>query len=130
MPHLTIEYSSAVEQYIDIADLCRALHAVMVEMPVFPTAGIRVRTYVAEHAIIADGHPDNAFVALGLRVGAGRTSDSLRAAGDDLFAAAQKVLAEPLSKPHFALSLDIRISDPSLSWKDTPIHTRLSAKET
>ncbi|MEM6760051.1 MAG: 5-carboxymethyl-2-hydroxymuconate Delta-isomerase [Pseudomonadota bacterium] len=130
MPHLTIEYSSAVEQYIDIADLCRALHAIMVATPLFPTAGIRIRTYVAEHAIVADGHPENAFVAMGLRVGAGRSEEALRAAGDTLFAAAQSVLAEPLSKPHFALSLDIRVSDPVLSWKQTPIHTRLSAQDT
>ncbi|MEL7091475.1 MAG: 5-carboxymethyl-2-hydroxymuconate Delta-isomerase [Pseudomonadota bacterium] len=130
MPHLTIEYSSAAQQYIDMGDLCRALHAVMVANPLFPTAGIRIRTYEADHAIVADGHPDNAFVAMGLRVGAGRSPEQLRAAGDELFAAAQQLLAQPLSQPHFALSLDIRVSDPALSWKDTPIHARLSAKET
>lgn len=129
MPHLVIEYSAAVERHVDMADLCTAVHAVMVASPLFPVAGIRVRTYMADHAIVADGHPDNTFVAMTLSVGAGRTTAQLQAAGDALFAAAQKVLAAPLSAPHFALSLEIRVSDPDLTWKDTPIHTRLSQKE-
>ena len=32
----------------------------------------------------------------------------------------------PSFTPHFALSLEIRETDPELSWKDTPIHARLS----
>jgi len=35
-------------------------------------------------------------------------------------------LAIRLSEPHFALSLEIKQSNPELSWKDTPIHARLS----
>ena len=128
MPHLSIEYSGALDRRADVAGLCRALHQVLLMIDIFPDAGIRVRAYKADHAIVADGHAQNDFVAMTLGVGAGRSTEDLRAAGDAIFAAAQANLGGLLSKPHFALSLEIRVINPDLSWKDTPIHTRLSGQ--
>ena len=128
MPHLSIEYSATLESRADIDALCHQLHAAMVQSETFPTAGIRIRAHRADHAIVADGHADNDFLAMTLSVGAGRSTDQLKAAGDLLFAAARAVLSGPLSTPHFALSLEIRVIDPELSWKETPIHARLLAK--
>lgn len=128
MPHLAIEYSASLEERVDIGALCRTLHAAMLEAGIFPLAGIRVRAHSADHAIVADGLPENAFAAMTLSVGAGRTKAELAQAGDLIFIAARAALADPLSSPHFALSLEIRQIDPELSWKDTPIHARLSGK--
>lgn len=128
MPHLCIDYSPGLERRADIAALCRDLHAAMVAAGIFPLAGIRVRAHRADHAITADGLAENDYAALTLSVGAGRTKEALAAAGDRIFVAAQAALAGPLSTPHFALSLEIRIIDPDLSWKDTPIHARLSGR--
>ncbi len=126
MPHLSIDYSPSLEERADIPALCTALHQIMVNADVFPTAGIRIRAHKADHAIVADGHAENDFLAMTLSVGAGRSTDQLRAAGDALFSAAQECLKKPLAAPHFALSLEIRVINPDLSWKDTPIHARLS----
>ncbi|GKY86716.1 5-carboxymethyl-2-hydroxymuconate Delta-isomerase [Sinisalibacter aestuarii] len=126
MAHLKIEYSAGVEG--DIAGVCRAGHRAMLEAGIFPVAGIRVRAYRADHAIVADGLPENGFVAMTVSVGAGRSTEALRQAGDAIFAAVQAALSGPLATEHFALSLEIRVIDPDLSWKDTPIHRRLSAK--
>ena len=126
MPHLRIEYSAGLEARADIAGLCQALHGAVVQAGIFPLAGIRVRAYRADHAIVADGLPDNDFAAMTLSVGAGRSPEALKAAGDLVFAEAQRALAGSLATPHFALSLEIRVADPDLSWKDTPIHARLS----
>ena len=126
MPHLSIEYSTGLAARADISRLCRSLHRAMTETGIFPLAGIRVRAHAADHAIVADGLDGNDFAALTLTVGAGRDKAALRQAGAHVFAAAQEALAEPLSTPHFALSLEIREADPELSWKDTPIHARLS----
>lgn len=126
MPHLTIDYSPSLEERANIPALCSALHQIMVNSNVFPTAGIRIRAHKADHFIVADGHAGNDFLAMTLSVGAGRSTDQLKAAGDTLFSAAQEVLKTPLATPHFALSLEIRVIDPDLSWKDTPIHARLT----
>lgn len=130
MPHLHIEYSKGVADQVPISDLVAALHRQMVAAPVFPTAGIRVRAFQADHALVADGLAQNNFVAMTLSVGAGRDTATLRAEGDRLFAIAQQTLAAPLATPHFALSLEIREINPDLSWKDTPIHARLNAAST
>lgn len=128
MPHLKIEYSAGLAERVDMSAVCHALHAGMVECGLFPVAGIRVRAFCADHAIVADGLPENDFAALTLSVGAGRDTATLRAGGDAIFAAAQTALAGPLATEHFALSLEIRVIDPELSWKQTPIHARLSGQ--
>jgi 5-carboxymethyl-2-hydroxymuconate isomerase len=128
VPHLTIEYSPGLAARADIAALCRAAHAAMVAAGIFPLAGIRVRAHCADHVVLADGLPENDFAALTLAVGAGRSPDALHAAGDAIFAAVQGALAGPLATQYFALSLEIRVIDPALSWKDTPIHARLSGQ--
>ena len=126
MPHLHIEYSKPLTAKANIPSLVQALHQGMVRSAVFPTAGIRVRAFAADHAIVADGLAANDFLAMTLSVGAGRSPETLRTEGDALFAIAQSHLADLLAEPYFALSLEIREADPALSWKDTPIHARLS----
>ena len=126
MPHLHIEYSKPLEAKADLPALVSALHQGMVASEVFPTAGIRVRAFAADHAIVADGLAENDFLAMTLSVGAGRTAEVLKAEGDTLFTIARAQLADLLAAPYFALSLEIRVADPALSWKDTPIHARLS----
>ncbi len=129
MPHMRIEYSPGLASRADIGAICQTIYEAMVEAKIFPLAGIRVRAFCADHCIVADGLPENDFCALILSVGAGRSTEDLKAAGDLIFQAAQQVLETPLATPHFALSLEIRVINPDLSWKDTPIHTRLSAKK-
>ena len=126
MAHLKIEYSKALEELMSLDALVQTLHKTMVTNAVFPTAGIRVRAFCADYALVADGLSQNNFVAMTLSVGVGRELAVLQAAGDELFAAARTILAEPLTSPYFALSLEIHEITPELSWKDTPIHARLS----
>jgi 5-carboxymethyl-2-hydroxymuconate isomerase len=128
MAHLSIEYSPGLERRADIAVVCRAAHEAMGAAGIFPLAGIRVRAHKADHCIIADGLAENDFAAMTLSVGAGRSTAALQAAGAAIFGAVQSELAEVLTTPHFALSLEIRVIDPDLSWKDTPIHARLSGR--
>ncbi|MHB0774932.1 hypothetical protein [Halomonas sp. WWR20] len=128
MPHLHIEYSPNLEGRVDMDDVCRAAWKAMKDIELFPLAGIRVRAFAADHCIVADDHPDNDFIAMTLSVGAGRETAALKAAGDRIFSAVRAALVTPLSSPHFALSLEIREIDAELSWKDTPIHARLSKR--
>ena len=129
MPHLSMEYSGGLERRADLTGIARAAHEAMVQAGIFPVAGIRVRMFRADVAIVADGLAENDFLAMTLSVGAGRETQVLKAAGDLIFAAVQAELAGPLATTHFALSLEIRVMNPELSWKDTPIHARLSGKK-
>ena len=130
MPHLTLEYSANLDGKVDIAGLCKALRDTILDTGVFEAGAVRVRAVRCDHYAIADLIPENAFVDLNFRIGAGRSADDKKCAGDALFAAAQDVLAPLLERPHFALSLEVREIDPELSWKRNAMHARLrNAKE-
>lgn len=78
MPHIVIEYSANLEDEVRPMRLVEALHAAALETGVFPLAGLRTRAARREHYLVADGDPENAFVAVSVRIGEGAT---LRPAG-------------------------------------------------
>ncbi len=125
MPHLTIEYSANLENAGDFAGLCVALRAALLETKVFEEGAIRVRALPCPHYAVADMLPQNAFAAMILRIGAGRSLSDRQRVGEAVLAAARAHFAAPLAAPHFALSLDIVENDPALSWKLNTIHPRL-----
>lgn len=129
MPHLQIQYSPGLETLVDLQDLCDQLNDVMVGTGVFPLAGVRVRAFRADVVSIADKHPSNAFCAMQVYMGAGRTLDQKQAAGQAINDCAVAFFRSLLSQPHFMLSLDIFENDPALSWKINPIHARLAQKD-
>ena len=126
MPYLIIQYSANVEKSLDMSSLCSALYDVMLSSGVFPLAGIRVRAFAADHAVVADQLPDNGFVDMILRMGEGRSADDKKQVGQSLMKQAESVCAELLDKPHFALSLEIVEISREFSWKTNTMHARLA----
>ncbi len=129
MPHLTIEYSANLEQGGDLPGLCATLHAALMSTGLFELGAVRVRALPCPHHAVADLLPENAFAALMLRIGAGRSAEDQRRTGQALMAAAETHFAAQLARPHFALSLDIVENAPALSWKTNTIHPRLRAAQ-
>jgi len=125
MPHLTIEYSGNLDARLDLSQFCDALHAAMLATGLFETGAVRVRALPARAYAIADRLAENAFVDMSLRVGQGRSPSELKAAGEQIYAAARQALEPLFATPHFALSFEIREIDPKLSWKTNAIHPRL-----
>jgi 5-carboxymethyl-2-hydroxymuconate isomerase len=126
MPHLTIEHSGNLDD-TDIAGACAALHAVLAQDGAFELGAIRVRAVRCDISLVADLHADNAFFAMLLRIGAGRSDGDKDRIGQALMAAMQLHFAMRLQVPHFALSLDIVENTPAFSWKSNSIHPRLRA---
>ena len=126
MPHLIIQYSANVEKTLDMSSLCSAMYDVMLSSGVFPLAGIRVRAFSADHAVIADQLPDNGFVDMVLRMGEGRSTEDKKKVGQSIMTQAESVCAELLDKPHFALSLEIVEISREFSWKTNTMHARLA----
>ena len=126
MPHLTIQYSPLLAQRHDIAALCDNLRQVMIGCGCFPTGGIRVRAWSTPAQSIADGHPENSFADMVLRMAAGRSATVKTAAGQAIMAAAESFFSAELDRPHFALSLEIVDISPEFSWKTNSIHARLN----
>ncbi len=125
MPHLELTYSKNLAERLDIDELCAGANAIMRSLPIFEAGGIRVRAEARSHYAIADCDPNNAFLDGVLRIGAGRSEEAKREAGEAIFAFLAEFAAPLLQDPHFALSLEIREIDPILSWKKNSIHSRL-----
>lgn len=126
MPHLIVEHTARLLQTHDMQALADRLRDVAVETGVFPLAGVRVRLHAADVEAVADGHPDNAYVAILLRIGAGRDTATRRSAGQALFDAAQRFFETEIAGGHFMISLDIQVNDPEVSFKANSIRDRLS----
>ena len=125
MAHLVIQYSANLDHKVDMPALCEELCSVMADTGIFPLGGVRVRAFGAEAYAVADGDPKNAFADLVLRMGAGRSPEDKKGAGEAILAAAKAHFSALLAEPHFALSLEIVEIDPVLSWKINSIHPRL-----
>lgn len=126
MPHLTIEYSANLDDDIDMAMVCSELHDTMQATGIYPLAGIRVRALRADDYAVGDRLAENAFAHLLLQIGVGRTEEVKRRAGNDIMTSAEQLFSDQLTKPHFALSLEVRELDPELSWKTNSINQRLA----
>jgi len=78
MPHFTIEYSSNLEDRVDVTGLCRRVLREVLATDLFEIGAVRVRAIRCEHYAIADEAPDNAFIDMSFRVGVGRSTVSER----------------------------------------------------
>ncbi len=112
MPHLTIEYSTNLERLAPAAPsrLLSVLHQEAAATGVLPLSGLRTRLIPRRQYRIAEGHPDNVFVAITLRIGPGREVATKVSILDTLTAAASDVL-DP-EKLQCALSIEITEIDP------------------
>jgi 5-carboxymethyl-2-hydroxymuconate isomerase len=128
MPHMTIEYSANLDARVDMAELCDTVRRAMLATGMFEVGGVRVRAICCEAYSVADALPENAFVAMTLRVGQGRSADARKAAGEAIFAAAKDFLGGLFDTPHFSLSLDMSELDSGFSWKQNSMHARLRGK--
>jgi 5-carboxymethyl-2-hydroxymuconate isomerase len=128
MPHLTIEYSGNLAAD-ELRWACSALHSLLAKDGAFELGAIRVRALQCEEYAIADLHPENAFVAMVLRIGVGRSLADKRRIGTALFAMSETIFAERMACAHFAMSLDILENDPDVSWKANSIHARLRGEK-
>jgi 5-carboxymethyl-2-hydroxymuconate isomerase len=115
MPHLVVLYSGNLAAHTDMSALCRRLADAMLgvrderSQQVYPTGGVRVFAYPAEHYAVADGQRDYAFVYLNLRMARGRSAAVKQQAGEALLAAA-RAHHEPLFATRY-LGLTVQVDE-------------------
>jgi len=110
MPHLIIEHSANVADRVDITDLVDALHDTALATGIAPLDALRTRAVARHHYAIADRHPDNAFVAITARLGAGRSDDDRRNFVDALMNALDEQLGD--ARDTMMLSVEYQEIDP------------------
>jgi 5-carboxymethyl-2-hydroxymuconate isomerase len=128
MPHFLVEYSSNIEEALDLPALFEKLHTVAQKGGVFPLAGMRSRGLPRDQFRLADGHPDNGFIHVNLRVGAGRDVETLRREGEAIFAVLTDHVDTLFKERPLALSFEISEIHPDLNFKKGNIREYLKAR--
>lgn len=129
MAHIVIEYSANLRGQFDLDGFLRAVHGAALATGVFPVGGIRTRAYEAQHYVIADANPDNAFIHLSLRVGHGRDVDTRKRACEAIFAAACQQLGEVFERLPLGIALEMQEIDPVLTFKKNNLHEYVKRRE-
>ncbi len=129
MPHIIVEYSANVGGRMSPQSLVECVHEAALRTGVFPIGGTRTRAAERSCYRIADGHPDNAFVHIVLRIGHGRDLETRRRAAEEVFGEVCKFL-EPLSQSSpLGISLEIQEIDPAVSLKKNNLHEHVRARQ-
>ena len=110
MPHLFIEYSANVETSADIGLIVDALHDAALATGTASVDALRTRAVRRDIVAIADRHPDNAFIAVIIRVGAGRDADEKRTLASALMTRLGDVLGD--AQASMMLSVEVQEIDP------------------
>ncbi|QGP80415.1 5-carboxymethyl-2-hydroxymuconate isomerase [Sphingobium sp. CAP-1] len=127
MAHASVEWTDNLEGQFDLKAL---LTLIADEMRlradgIFPIGGIRVRGIRLTDYVIADGAgPDDAFINIDVKMGAGRSAEFRQRFFDQLFAAVKAQLGDLFERRPLALSLYVEEAE---GWKHNSIHARLKA---
>ena len=125
MPHLIIEHSANLSDSHDMSELAQRLNDAMVATDIFPLAGVRVRMHPVETYSMADGHEKNAFIAAIMRIGAGRDLETRQRGGQVVFDLLCNTFADEIEQGYMAVSVDIEINDPDMTFKRNGVAGRL-----
>ncbi|MBT8098457.1 MAG: 5-carboxymethyl-2-hydroxymuconate Delta-isomerase [Gammaproteobacteria bacterium] len=128
MPHQIIEYSANLDAFMDVDALLKALHETAKDIDALPTGGIRTRAVSRRHYAIADGHPDNAFINVTLRVAEGRTLETRQQVGERLFKTLCDFVAPIFAEQPLSLSYEIQEIKPDTRWKHSNIRDHMARR--
>jgi len=128
VPHLIVEYSANLERAVDVPRLIAAVHAAALETGVFPIGGIRTRAERRDIYEIADGHPDNGFIHVQARIGAGRAPELRSKAAEHIFAVVKAETAKPFASRPLGLTFEIVEINPVGSLKHNNLHEIVQAR--
>ena len=129
MPHQIIEYSANLDEHLDIDALVRVLHETAAEIDALPIGGLRTRAVARTHYRIADGHSDNAFINVMLRIAPGRPFDVRKTAGEKLFGALCEFLEPTYQSSPLAISYEIQEIDAELRWKQNNLRDYIARRK-
>ncbi len=122
MPHLTVEYSANLENQIDILRLVETVHNAALKTGVFEVAAVRTRASRRDYYVIADGHRDNAFVAIWVRIAPGRPVETRKRLGQEIFDAACDFLQKTYESTPIGISLEVNEIDNTAAFRKNNLH--------
>ena len=128
MPHLTIEYSGNLENQIDVQQLVERVHQAALRTAVFEVGAVRTRAAKRDYYAIADGHRNNAFVAIEVHIAPGRPVETRKRLGQEIFDAACEFLEKIYETTPIGISLEVTEIDDTAAFRKSNLHTMVKAR--
>ena len=129
MPHITVEYSANLETQVSPRRLVDALHRTALGTGVFPIGGLRTRAERRDIFAVADGDPDNAFVAVIARIGGGRDEETRKRVAAALMATLEAETADAFRTRGLGLTVEVQEIDNATSLKTNNMHQRMAGRD-
>ena len=125
MPHVIVEYSANLERDVSLRRLVDSLHAAALATGVMPIGGLRTRAERRDVYAVADGDPENAFVAVLVRLGQGRDAETRRRVAEALMTVLEQETAEAFNTRGLGLTVEVQEIDGTASLKTNNLHERI-----
>lgn len=129
MPHAWIEVSANIAKEPEVGRLARCIYDCALETGLFPVGGVRVRFQEISQVIVGDGHPDNAFVHVVLRIGAGRPIAAKKAAADEIFAELKALMTPLAARKPLAVAFEVQEMSADFNYKFNNLHEKIAARQ-
>jgi len=134
MPHIIIEYSANVADQHDIETLVDVVHAAALDHGLASPDALRTRAEKRIHYHVADNDPNNAFVAVHVRVGPGRETEAKQSFIKHILDAAENHLdtdcaGDKTTSLAIAWSIELKEIDPTLRINRNHVRTRMQQQK-
>lgn len=128
MPHIWIEHSANLEGKLDLPLLLTGIHCAAVNTGMFAEGAIRTRLQAIDQYRVGDGHPDNAFVHVVIRIAAGRDLQARKQIGESMFAELCRLLERQFDSMPLGLSLEVQELDATLNFKQNNVQDHIDRR--
>jgi 5-carboxymethyl-2-hydroxymuconate isomerase len=117
MPHVIIEYSSNLRESLKPEEFIKAVHKAAMSTGDFaPSAILRTRAAERTSFLVGDGHPDNGFIHIVMRIRAGRDREIKRKLGENVFSGICEYLKPLFDTRRIGLTFEIEEIDADFRW--------------
>lgn len=128
MPHIWVEHSANLEGRVDLPALLTGIHCSAVNTGMFAEGAIRTRLQAIDQYRIGDGHPENAFVHVVIRIAAGRDLQTKKQIGEAMFAELCRLLERQFDSMPLGLSLEVQELDATLNFKQNNLQDHIDRR--
>lgn len=129
MPHAWIECSSNIQNEPEVRSLKQLVYRASLDAGIFPVGGVRVRFQVIDDYIVGDDHPDNSFIHVVLRIGAGRDLPTKKAAADAVFEKITAHMAPLANRAPLAVAFEVQEMSADLNYKFNNLHEHIKRRQ-
>ena len=129
MPHIIVEYSANIADHHNVDALIATIHETARQTGIGPLGGLRTRAVPRMQYRIADGHPENAMIAIVARLGPGREPEEKTAFIAAVLDAAEACVDANNGPLAIAWSMEVQEIDAHFRTNRNHVTARLAARE-